>query len=182
VKKKKADLGLALDPDADRLALVGDEGVALSEELTLALAVDFILAKNKSLPPDQKIVVTNLSTSRIIDDLVKKHGGAVIRTRVGEINVAEKMQRLKALIGGEGNGGVIYPRVATVSRPQRLFSATWPNSAKNFPRSRRPCLPILCSKRKFPATHRRKAWRFWTMQKIFTKGKSSTSPKGSRCS
>jgi phosphomannomutase len=111
VKKKHADIGFALDPDADRLAIISDEGVAVSEELTLALATDFILSSHKSTPPSKKIVVTNLSTSRVMDDVVKKHRGVLIRTKIGEVHVAEEIQHLKALIGGEGNGGVIFPKV-----------------------------------------------------------------------
>jgi len=107
VKREKADIGFALDPDADRLAIVSEKGMPIGEEYTLALAVDYILMKEKS-----KVVVTNLSTSRVIDDIAKKHGAKVIRTKIGEINVAKKMKEVKASIGGEGNGGVIYPKIS----------------------------------------------------------------------
>lgn len=100
-----ADLGLAVDPDADRLALVSEQGAPLGEEYTLALAVDFWLRRRPGT------VVVNVSTSRVIDDVAAKHGSRVERTRVGEINVAKRMREISAIIGGEGNGGVILPEV-----------------------------------------------------------------------
>lgn len=111
VTKKKADIGFGLDSDADRLSIVTEEGKAISEEYTLALAVKFILSKNRVSSSKKKIVVTNLSTSQIIEDLVKFFGGKLIRTKVGEVYVAQELKHLKGLIGGEGNGGVIYPKV-----------------------------------------------------------------------
>ena len=108
VKNSGADIGFAQDADADRLAVVTDKGVAPGEEYTLALAADHILSKNKVSGPK---VVTNLSTSMMVDDIAKKYGANVIRTRIGEVNVAEEMVKQKALIGGEGNGGVMYPGV-----------------------------------------------------------------------
>lgn len=103
VQKSKAHLGLATDPDADRLALVDETGVAISEEYTLALATDVILAKHKGP------VVVNLSTSAWLDFVAKKHGVPVFRTPVGEAHVVDKMLAEKGVVGGEGNGGVIYP-------------------------------------------------------------------------
>lgn len=103
VKKHKADLGMACDPDADRLALVDEKGAAIGEELTLAIAVKEIL-KKKSGP-----TVINLSTSRVTEDIAKLMGSKVIYSKVGEANVVEMMQAKKAVIGGEGNGGVIFP-------------------------------------------------------------------------
>jgi len=108
VKSFGADIGFAQDPDADRLAIVSDAGEAAGEEYSLALASDYILSKVKK---SGQTVVTNLSTSRMIDDVAKKHGASVIRTKVGEVNVSEKMKETKAVIGGEGNGGIIYPPV-----------------------------------------------------------------------
>ena len=106
VKEIGADVGFALDPDADRLAMVDENGKALSEELSIVLATDYILgtAKNKN-------VVVNLSTTMAMDDIVKKHGGKLIRTKIGEVHVSEKMKELNSEIGGEGNGGVIFPKV-----------------------------------------------------------------------
>jgi phosphomannomutase len=107
VKEKKADIGFAQDPDADRLAMVTDEGVAVGEEYTLPLAASYILSDSKA----GATVVTNLSTSAMLDHIARKYGAKVIRTKVGEINVVEEMIRSKAVLGGEGNGGVIYPKV-----------------------------------------------------------------------
>lgn len=105
MRQAKADVGFAQDPDADRLALVDENGQALSEELTLALASDYYLEKHPGL------VVTNLSSSRLLDDVAARHGSQVLRTKVGEVNVGEAMQNHQAVIGGEGNGGVIVPAV-----------------------------------------------------------------------
>ncbi len=105
VKDKKLDLGFALDPDADRLAIVDENGNAISEEKTLVLATDCILAENPGP------VVTNLSTTGLMDYITKKYECKLYRTRVGEANVVDKMNRVKAIIGGEGNGGVIYPTI-----------------------------------------------------------------------
>jgi phosphomannomutase len=103
VKEEGADLGIAVDPDADRLALVMDGGVYMSEELTQVVAADF-LWRIRSGP-----FVTNLSSSRAIDDLAERYGQEVHRSAVGEINVVKKMQSVGATLGGEGNGGVILP-------------------------------------------------------------------------
>ena len=108
VVAENADIGFAQDPDADRLALVTDDGKAISEEYTLALCAKHILEKSLS---GKKIVVANLSTTRAIDDIVKEFGGIVLRTKVGEVHVAEAVKSEKALIGGEGNGGIIYPKI-----------------------------------------------------------------------
>ena len=105
VKKYRAHIGLALDPDADRLALVSEKGFPLGEEYTLALTTAFLLPKRKGK------VVVNLSTSMVIDDIAAQHGCTVERTKVGEIHVAKHMQKIDAVIGGEGNGGVILPDV-----------------------------------------------------------------------
>ena len=100
-----ADIGFAVDPDVDRLALVSDEGIAVGEDYTLALAARLVL-RHRSGP-----VVTNLSTSLLIDDVARDAGVLVVRTPVGEVNVAVRMRELHAPIGGEGNGGVILPEV-----------------------------------------------------------------------
>jgi phosphomannomutase len=105
VREKKADIGFAVDPDVDRLALVSDEGKAIGEEFTLALASRLVL-RHREGP-----VVTNLSTSRMIEDVAAAAGRPAYRTPVGEVNVAVRMREEKAAIGGEGNGGVILPEV-----------------------------------------------------------------------
>ncbi len=100
-----ADIGFAVDPDVDRLALVDAAGQALSEEMTLVLAVDFLLGHKKGP------VVVNLSTTGLMETVVGRHGVTLTRTPVGEANVVEVMLAQDAVIGGEGNGGVIYPAV-----------------------------------------------------------------------
>ncbi|KAF0134565.1 MAG: manB [Candidatus Saganbacteria bacterium] len=108
VLKEKADIGFAQDPDADRLAIVTEEGIAISEEYTLTLCVKHVLSSSLK---SRKLIVANLSTTRAIDEVAKEFGGIVIRTKVGEVYVAEEIKNEKADIGGEGNGGVIYPKV-----------------------------------------------------------------------
>jgi len=101
VLSSRADVGFAVDPDVDRLALVSDEGKAIGEDYTLALAAKVVLRNREGN------VVTNLSTSRILDDIAHEQKRKVIRAPVGEVNVATRMRSEKAPIGGEGNGGVI---------------------------------------------------------------------------
>jgi len=103
VKEKGCDLGIVTDPDADRLALITNKGNLFGEEYTQAAAFDFMLDK-KSGP-----CATNLSSSRVAEDVAQKHGQKCHRSAVGEINVVKKMQEVGAVIGGEGNGGVINP-------------------------------------------------------------------------
>lgn len=105
VRETKADIGMATDPDADRLSLVSNNGCAIGEDFTLALAAMLVL-KHRPGP-----VVTNLSTSRVLEDVAASAGVELQRAPVGEINVARQMQRAGAVIGGEGNGGVILPDV-----------------------------------------------------------------------
>jgi len=105
VKEKGLDLGFALDPDGDRLSIVDENGVPISEENTLVLATDYILSKKKGN------IVTNYSTTALMDFIAKKYNCKLYRTKVGEANVVEKMKKVCAVIGGEGNGGVIYPTI-----------------------------------------------------------------------
>ncbi len=114
----KADVGFAQDPDGDRLAIVDERGVYIGEEYTLAIAAEAILG---AMGDDAKgaVLVTNLSTSRMIEDVAAAYGARVERTAVGEANVVERMKALKAagqncVLGGEGNGGVIWPEVTYV--------------------------------------------------------------------
>lgn len=109
VKKAGADIGFAQDPDADRLAIVDEKGRYIGEEFTLALAADFVFSKHPGAT-----AAANLSTSRMIDDIARKAGGKVIRTPVGEANVAEAMIKNNCVIGGEGNGGVIDLRIGPI--------------------------------------------------------------------
>ena len=103
VRSTGAELGFAVDPDVDRLSLVDDTGHALGEDLTLALCADVVL-RRVSGP-----VVTNLSTSRVVEDVARSHDAPFHRAPVGEINVARRMQAEDAVVGGEGNGGIILP-------------------------------------------------------------------------
>ena len=105
VQETGADIGMATDPDADRLSLVSDAGKAIGEDFTLALAAMLVLRHRKGP------VVTNLSTSRVLEDVAARAGVPLRRAAVGEINVARAMQREGAVIGGEGNGGVILPEI-----------------------------------------------------------------------
>jgi phosphomannomutase len=105
VRESGADVGLAVDPDVDRLALVAENGRAVGEDYTLALAAKLVL-RHREGP-----VVTNLSTSRVVDDVARAAGREVVRASVGEVNVAVKMREKRAAIGGEGNGGVILPEM-----------------------------------------------------------------------
>jgi phosphomannomutase len=121
VRRSKAQVGFAQDPDADRLAIVDERGKYIGEEYTLVLAAEALLG---AAPPTRKrgrdrLLVTNLSTSRMLDDIAAKYNASVIRTPVGEANVVEAMKREKAagrdvVLGGEGNGGVIWPKVTYV--------------------------------------------------------------------
>lgn len=105
VRSGDTDLGFALDADADRLSMVNSEGVAIGEESTVALAIRHVLKRTPGP------VVVNLSTSQMVDEIAAEFGQPVFRTRVGDVHVVEKMLATKAMIGGEGNGGVIYPRI-----------------------------------------------------------------------
>lgn len=105
VKETKADLGIVVDPDVDRLVLITDKGEPFSEENTIVQIVQFVLSRKKG------DVVVNLSTTRAVDDVAAKYGCKVFRSPVGEANVVKKMKEVKAVIGGEGSGGVIFPEL-----------------------------------------------------------------------
>lgn len=117
VKHEKADLGIAVDPDADRLVLIDERGEPFGEEYTIASIVKFVLdketrgSKRKRSSVSPLRVVTNLSTTRAVDDIAREYGAESIRTAVGEINVVEAMKKVGAIVGGEGSGGVILPKV-----------------------------------------------------------------------
>ncbi len=103
VRQAGADLGIAVDPDVDRLAVVDETGTPIGEDYTLAFAV------REVLPRRAGVVVTNLSTSLVVDDAAREHNAVVRRAPVGEANVAALMKQVGAVIGGEGNGGVMLP-------------------------------------------------------------------------
>ncbi len=119
VRRRKADVGLAVDPDVDRLALVDERGEPIGEDYTLAFAVRAVLdrvvgkergtGRSAAVPPARRVVVCNLSTSLVVEDAARACGAEVIRAPVGEANVARAMRRAGAAVGGEGNGGVILP-------------------------------------------------------------------------
>lgn len=103
VLKNKADLGIAVDPDVDRLALVNQDGSFFGEEYTLVAVADYLLSKGSGN------TVSNLSSSRALRTVTEKHGGHYLATPVGEVNVVSGMKQTGAVIGGEGNGGIIFP-------------------------------------------------------------------------
>ena len=103
IRREKADLGVVVDPDVDRLALVNEDGTMFGEEYTLVAVADYILSKQVGN------TVSNLSSSRALSDVTVAHGGEYNASAVGEVNVVKKMKDTGAIIGGEGNGGVIYP-------------------------------------------------------------------------
>ena len=103
LKQGKADLGFVVDPDVDRLAIICEDGSMFGEEYTLVSIADYILAHTPGN------TVSNMSSSRALSDITRKHGGEYTASAVGEVNVVAQMQKVNAIIGGEGNGGVIYP-------------------------------------------------------------------------
>ena len=105
VKRSKAHLGIAVDPDVDRLVLMSEDGNLFGEEYTLVAVADYILKNKKGN------TVSNLSSTRALKDITEKAGGEYFGAAVGEVNVVEKMKEVEAVIGGEGNGGIIYPEL-----------------------------------------------------------------------
>ena len=103
MKTGKYDLGIVVDPDVDRLAFICEDGRMFGEEYTLVSVADYVLSKTKGN------TVSNLSSTRALRDVTQKHGGEYAAAAVGEVNVTTKMKEVNAVIGGEGNGGVIYP-------------------------------------------------------------------------
>lgn len=103
VTRQKASLGIAVDPDVDRLCFVCEDGSMFGEEYTLVAVADYVLSKQKGN------TVSNLSSTRALKDITLKHGGEYFASAVGEVNVVNKMKEVNAVIGGEGNGGIIFP-------------------------------------------------------------------------
>ena len=103
IKEKKADVGFVVDPDVDRLAIVNEDGSMFGEEYTLVAVADYLLSHKVGN------TVSNMSSSRALSDVTRNYGGCYSTAAVGEVNVVAKMKETDALIGGEGNGGVIYP-------------------------------------------------------------------------
>ncbi|RKQ50575.1 phosphomannomutase [Roseivirga pacifica] len=105
LEKGHHDLGIVVDPDVDRLCFIDENGVPFGEEYTLVAVADYILSKQKGN------TVSNLSSTRALRDVTEKHGGTYQAAAVGEVNVVTKMKETNAIIGGEGNGGIIYPEL-----------------------------------------------------------------------
>lgn len=105
LESRKYDLGIVVDPDVDRLALISEDGTPFGEEYTLVAVSDYVLSKTKGN------TVSNLSSTRALRDVTEKHGATYTAAAVGEVNVVTKMKETNAVIGGEGNGGIIYPEL-----------------------------------------------------------------------
>lgn len=103
MESRKFDLGIVVDPDVDRLAFLSEDGTPFGEEYTLVAVADYVLSKTNGN------TVSNLSSTRALRDVTEKHGGSYNAAAVGEVNVVTKMKETNAIIGGEGNGGIIYP-------------------------------------------------------------------------
>ncbi len=103
VKKQNASLGIAVDPDVDRLCFVSEDGSMFGEEYTLVAVADYVLSKRKGN------TVSNMSSTKALKEITQKHGGEYFPSAVGEVNVVNKMKEVNAVIGGEGNGGIIVP-------------------------------------------------------------------------
>ena len=115
VKRNKADLGIVVDPDVDRLALVSEDGSMFGEEYTLVAVADYVLRNSSEEKLKrlgfEKNTVSNLSSTRALRDVTEKAGGSYQASAVGEVNVVKLMKETKAVIGGEGNGGIIFPEL-----------------------------------------------------------------------
>lgn len=157
VRSSGADIGLAVDPDVDRLSLVDETGTAMGEDLTLALAAAVVLRRNPGP------VVTNLSTSQVLDDVAEAHACSVVRSPVGEINVASRMKEVGAVVGGEGNGGVILPAIhhtrdAPLGAALILQHLLDEGRAVSDAAGRWPSYSIVKEKMSFPREHLAKAY------------------------
>jgi len=111
VKREKADLGVSVDPDVDRLAFICENGEPFVEEYTLVSVADYLLSLEEAKGHKGMVTVSNLSSTRALRDVTEAHGGVYYASAVGEVNVTTLMHAKNALIGGEGNGGVIYPAI-----------------------------------------------------------------------
>jgi phosphomannomutase len=115
VKRNNADLGIVVDPDVDRLALVSEDGSMFGEEYTLVAVADYVLRNSSEEKLKrlgfEKNTVSNLSSTRALRDVTEKAGGSYQASAVGEVNVVKLMKETKAVIGGEGNGGIIFPEL-----------------------------------------------------------------------
>jgi phosphomannomutase len=168
VKNKGADVGFAQDPDADRLAIVDEKGTYIGEEYSLALAAKYIFSKRTGK------AAANLSTSRMIDDIAGKTNSQVIRTPVGEANVASTMLEHDCIIGGEGNGGVIDLRVGPVRDSLvgiALVLQLMAETGKTISRLASEIGGYYMSKDKFIADHNQAQQIFTSAKKTFAGAK-----------
>jgi len=171
VKTEGTEIGLAQDPDADRLAIVDENGNYIGEEYSLALAAKYIFGKRTGR------AATNLSTSRMIDDIAERAGGQVIRTAVGEANVAAAMLEHDCIIGGEGNGGVIDLRVSPVRDSLvsiALVLQLMAETGKTISRLVDEIGSYYMSKEKFSADKQQTRQILELAKKIFNKAKLNT--------
>ena len=150
VVKNKADLGIAVDPDVDRLCFVCEDGSMFGEEYTLVAVADYVLSKRKGN------TVSNMSSTKALKELTIKHGGEYHPSMVGEVNVVNKMKAVKAVIGGEGNGGIIVPdlhygRDALIGIA--LFLTHLANSNKSIKKLRNTYPDYFISKNKIELTN-----------------------------
>ena len=126
VPSERADLGVVVDPDVDRLALVCEDGTMFGEEYTLVAVADYVLSHTKGP------AVSNLSSSRALRDVAERHGCPYCAAAVGEVNVVAKMREVGAVIGGEGNGGVIYPEPRCAGRRSAVSDSSGPDGTERL--------------------------------------------------
>ena len=160
-KTNTVDIGCALDPDADRIAFVDETGGFIGEELSLALCADHIFARCKTKGITTGPMVVNMSTSRINEDVANRYGVELLRVPVGEVNVAETMAQQHSIIGGEGNGGVIYGPVhygrdALVGIALMLEKMAFSGETVSALRAALPAYQIVKSKIECPKTAARR--------------------------
>jgi len=172
VKSQRAELGFAQDPDADRLAIVDEAGTYIGEEYTLALAAKYVFSKGAGK------AATNLSTSRMLDDVAENTGSQVIRTPVGEANVAAAMLEHDCVIGGEGNGGVIDLRVGPIRDSLvgiALVLQLMAETGKTISQLVDQIGGYYMTKQKFPANHDQAQQIMDLAKRTFTDAKVDTS-------
>ena len=179
VKENNADVGFAQDPDADRLAIVDEAGRYIGEEYTLALAAKLIFSQKTDAACGEpgRTAATNLSTSRMIDDIAAAAGGRVIRTPVGEANVAMAMLKNNCVIGGEGNGGVIDLRVGPIRDSLVAIAFVLQLMAQTGKTVSQLCSEIpacYMTKQKFPADKKKVAALLDAAKRLFPEAKLNT--------
>ncbi len=170
MKSSGCDIGFALDPDADRLVVLTPKNGAISEEYTLPLSILSVIDR----PPKNGKVVVNLSTSFLIEDILDKHGKKLLRSKVGEANVVEMMVKEKAFFGGEGNGGVIDPKISSFGRDSMSGIAHILNM---LAKDNRKIDQVMDSLPKLYMDKTSFSSSGWEIRNLFEKFKESFSPK-----